>query len=116
MSILTGHTGSLPTPRTADRGARADTVEGRPTPRAVPLPTPSLPRLHDPDTLLVGTACIDRSGRVHERTLFSALGWKSGHKLEMDTIHGMIAIASVPGVYRAKTHHPGGDLVFVASL
>jgi hypothetical protein len=25
------------------------------------------------------------------------LGWKSGHQLEMDTTHGMIAIASVPG-------------------
>ena len=100
MSILTRIPGSYQSQEQLIAALVPDIVEGGPTPRAVPLPAlpaPSLPRLHGPDTLLVGTACIDRSGRVHERTLFSALGWKSGHKLEMDTTHGMIAIASLPG-------------------
>jgi len=100
MSILTRIPGAYRPQEQLIAALVPDIVEGGPTPRAVPLPAlpaPSLPRLHGPDTLLVGTACIDRSGRVHERTLFSALGWKSGHKLEMDTTHGMIAIASLPG-------------------
>jgi hypothetical protein len=100
MSILTRIPGAYQTQEQLIAALVPDTVEGRPTPRSVPLPALpalSLPRLPDPDTLLVGTACIDRSGRVHERTLFSALGWKSGHELEMDTTHGMIVIASVPG-------------------
>lgn len=61
------------------------------------LPAPSLPRPDDPDTFLVGTARVDRSGRVHERALLRALGWEPGHELELDTTNGMIAIASVPG-------------------
>jgi hypothetical protein len=65
--------------------------------RCPALPALSLPRLPNPDTLLVGAACVDRSGRIHERALLGALGWEPGHELEMDTIHGMIAIASVPG-------------------
>ena len=46
-----------------------DVTPQRPTPRPVSmpsLPAPSLPSLDDPNTLLVGTARIDRSGRVHE--------------------------------------------------
>jgi hypothetical protein len=100
MSILTRIPGAYQPREQLIAALVPDTVEGGPTPRSVPLPALpvlSLPRLPDPDTLLVGAACIDRSGRVHERTLFSALGWKSGHQLEMDTTHGMIAIASVPG-------------------
>lgn len=29
--------------------------------------------------------------------MLRALGWEPGHELELDTAHGMIAIASVPG-------------------
>lgn len=97
MSILTRIPGAYQPQEQLIAALVPDTVEGRPTPRSVPLPTLSLPRLHDPDTLLVGTACIDRSGRIHERALLRALGWEPGHELELDTTHGMIAIASVPG-------------------
>lgn len=58
-----------------------DVTPQRPTPRAVSMPSlsaPSLPSLEDPNTLLVGTARVDRSGRVHERTLLRALSWEPG--------------------------------------
>lgn len=72
----------------------------RPAPRPVSLPSLpvlSLPSIDDPDTLLVGAARVDRSGRIHERALLRALGWEPGQELELDTTHDMITIASVPG-------------------
>lgn len=71
-----------------------------PTPRRAPmpsLPAPSPPRLDDPDRLLLGTARLDRSGRIHERTLLRALGWEPDHELTLDTIDDMIVISSVSG-------------------
>ena len=55
-----------------------DVTALQPTP--LPAPMPSLParrtpRLPDPETLLLGTARLDRSGRVHERTLFCSARW-----------------------------------------
>lgn len=75
-----------------------DVTTPRPTPLPAPmpsLPAPSPPRLPDPETLLLGTARLDRSGRVHERALFCALGWEPGHELEIDTVEEMIVIRSV---------------------
>lgn len=75
-------------------------VERKPMPQVLPLPmlpTLALPRVSDPDTLLIGAARVDRSGRIHERRLFGALGWAPGHVLELDAVHGVIVIASVPG-------------------
>jgi hypothetical protein len=77
-----------------------DVTTPRPTLRPVSLPSLpvlSLPSIDDPDTLLVGVARVDRSGRIHERALLGALGWEPGHELEPDTANDMIAIASVPG-------------------
>ena len=77
-----------------------DVIAPQPTPLPAPmpsLPAPSPPRLPDPDTLLLGTARLDRSGRVHERTLFRALGWEPGHKLTIDTVDDLIVVSSVAG-------------------
>ena len=71
-----------------------------PTPRPVPLPAlpaPSPPRLHDPDRLLLGTARLDRSGRLNERSLLRALSWDPGHQLAIDTHDDMIVISSAAG-------------------
>jgi hypothetical protein len=46
--------------------------------------------------LLVATARMDRSGRVHERLLLHALGWEPGHRLDMDIVHGLIVVAAAP--------------------
>jgi hypothetical protein len=77
-----------------------DVTAPRPTPQPAPtpsLPAPSPPRLSEPDTLLLGAARLDRSGRVHERTLFRALGWEPGHELAIDTVHDVIVVGSASG-------------------
>jgi hypothetical protein len=71
-------------------------LEGSQLRQPVRLPTLStlgLPACSGPDTLLVGTARIDRSGRIHERNLLRALGWQPGCRLDLDTVHGMIVLA-----------------------
>lgn len=65
---------------------------------AAPAPLPMLPALRRVEqagstALLVVTARMDRSGRVHERILLRALGWEPGQRLEMDTLHGLIVVA-----------------------
>jgi hypothetical protein len=77
-----------------------DVTTPRPTPRPAPmpsLPAPGPPRMPVPETLLLDTARLDRSGRVHERTLFRALGWEAGHELTIDTVDNVIVIRSVSG-------------------
>jgi hypothetical protein len=66
-----------------------------------PAPLPMLPALRrieqtSPATLLVATARMDGSGRVHERLLLRALGWEPGHRLDMDIVHGLIVAAAAP--------------------
>jgi hypothetical protein len=62
-----------------------------------------LPTVAGPD-LLVGTARIDRTGRVHERAVFGTLGWDSGRKLALDTVHGVIVIAPDPAGRHVVDH------------
>jgi hypothetical protein len=57
------------------------------------LPAVGLPACSGSDMLLVGTARIDRSGRVHDRNLLRALGWQAGCRLDLDAVHGMIVLA-----------------------
>jgi bifunctional DNA-binding transcriptional regulator/antitoxin component of YhaV-PrlF toxin-antitoxin module len=93
----------LPHPSTPEQLIAAllpDVTAPQPTPRPAPmrsLPAPSPLRRPDPETLLLGTARLDRSGRIHERTLFRALGWGPGHELAINTVDEMIVIRSVPG-------------------
>jgi hypothetical protein len=61
------------------------------------LPASSPPRLPTSETLLLGIAQVDRSGRVCERTLFRAQGWEPGHELAIDTVDDMIVIRSLAG-------------------
>ncbi|HEU5470900.1 MAG TPA: hypothetical protein VFV67_09635 [Actinophytocola sp.] len=70
-------------------------------PTALPL-LPALRRVEEagPAALLVATARMDRSGRVGERLLLRALGWRPGTRLDMDTMYGMVVIAAAPtGAY-----------------
>ncbi|RJQ84685.1 AbrB/MazE/SpoVT family DNA-binding domain-containing protein [Amycolatopsis panacis] len=71
----------------------------KPLPSPAPLPTLAAPRLPagSGSGLLIGTARIDRTGRVHERSLFRALGWGPGRRLALETVRGLIVIAPDPG-------------------
>jgi bifunctional DNA-binding transcriptional regulator/antitoxin component of YhaV-PrlF toxin-antitoxin module len=63
----------------------------------MPLPAPppvAALRSIGSNALLIGAARIDRSGRVHERALLHALGWGPGHRLELDSVDGLIVVAS----------------------
>lgn len=74
-----------------------DVAQPRDLAAVAPLPLlPALRRLGQAGSveLMVGTARMDHSGRVCERILLRALGWASGQRLEMDTMHGMIIVAA----------------------
>jgi hypothetical protein len=81
-----------------------------------PLPLlPALRRIGDAGSaLLVVTARMDHSGRVHERLLLRALGWQPGHRLEMDLLHGLIVVAAAPAGPHAVD--PRGALRLPAAL
>jgi hypothetical protein len=53
---------------------------------------------------------MDRSGRLHERVLLSALGWGPGHRLGMDTVGGLIVVAPDPGGLHAIDRRGGLSL------
>ncbi|WIV53976.1 hypothetical protein [Amycolatopsis nalaikhensis] len=77
-------------------------------PMPPPAPLPALPATRLPadseSGLLIGTARIDRTGRVHERSLFRALGWGPGRRLALDTVRELIVVAPDPGGWHAVDH------------
>jgi hypothetical protein len=84
-----------------------------------PAPLPMLPTLRrvtdaGSAALLVVTARMDGSGRVHERILLRTLGWEPGHRLDIDTLHGVIVIAANPTGPHAVDHR--GALQLPAAL
>jgi hypothetical protein len=96
------------------------------------LPAPGLPTPAGADSLLVGMARIDRSGRLHERHLLRILGWTPGHRLTLDVAHDLIVVRPAPTGphildHRGALHlpaaarhmcgiHPGPPVVLAASL
>jgi hypothetical protein len=68
-----------------------------PTPAPLPLlPAPGLPAGTGPGDLLVGTACLDRSGRLTARALLRALGWAPGHRVDIAVAGGVLVVGSAP--------------------
>jgi hypothetical protein len=75
----------------------ASPARQRPPTMPLPAPPPVVAlRTVRPDRLLIGTARIDRSGRVHERALLRALGWGPGRRLDLDSVDGLIVVAPAP--------------------
>ncbi len=60
-----------------------------------PLPPPRLP-ITQAHRLLIGTARLDSSGRVHEHTLLVALGWHPGVRIDITAVHDAILIRATP--------------------
>ena len=79
-------------------GALIPTPAGdRPPP--VPAPVPALPVLGLPTgvgagALVVETARMDSSGRVSARHLLRALGWRTGHRVEIGVVDGVVVLGS----------------------
>jgi hypothetical protein len=74
-------------------------VVPRPLSRPLPPPVvlPVLPARHlpaDPDAVLLDVVRLDRSGRLSARSLLRALGWVSGHRVDIDVIDAVIAVTS----------------------
>ena len=59
-----------------------------------PLPLAGLYRLSRDTTTLYGVGRVDASGRVSNRDIVRALGWRPGDKLEVIPAPGGIVIAS----------------------
>jgi hypothetical protein len=77
--------------RRADRG-HGTTRAARPLPVAA---APEIPAA--PDEVLYGFGRIDASGRVADRTIISALGWRPGDRLTLTAAAGVITARRDPG-------------------
>jgi bifunctional DNA-binding transcriptional regulator/antitoxin component of YhaV-PrlF toxin-antitoxin module len=98
--------------------------------RACPLPIPELHRLPRDESMLYGIGRVDASGRVADRDIIEALGWKSGDSVEVVATPQAIVIRAAPeGLLRIPRrpcvvipaqvrHHHGispGDHVLLAA-
>jgi hypothetical protein len=71
---------------------RAKSAAGRPLPLARPVPAPSLP-----EHVVFGIGRIDASGRIADRTVISALGWRGGDRLTLTADAGVVTARRDPG-------------------
>jgi len=88
----------------------------RPISRA-PQPLPELPARRlptiEPHCVVLGMATLDSSGRVHDRTILTALDWPPGQRLDITSLHDAIVVQATP----AGLHTIGarGDLTLPAA-
>jgi hypothetical protein len=70
----------------------------RPIPRApqpLPeLPAPRLPAI-EPESLVLGMARLDDSGRVHDRTTLTTLDWHPGQRVDITSVQDTIVVRGV---------------------
>jgi hypothetical protein len=71
---------------------RARTAAGRPLPLARPEPVPSAPA-----DMVCGIGRIDASGRIADRAVISALGWRGGDRLTLTADAGVVTARRDPG-------------------
>jgi hypothetical protein len=74
-----------PAGRTAGRGGG----RGRPTPVPLPLAVPPDGPMSPPE-LVYGMGRVDASGRVGDREVMRALGWRAGELLTVTAAHGVV--------------------------
>ena len=106
---------------------RARAAEGRPLPLARPEPLRSVP-----DDVVYGIGRIDASGRIADRAVISALGWRGGDRLTltadagvvtarrdpggMVTLSGRRPYIAIPAALRRRCGLEPGDRVLLAAL
>jgi hypothetical protein len=74
---------------------RAKSAAGRPLPLARPVPVPSAPA-----DVVYGIGRIDASGRIADRAVISALGWRGGDRLTLTANAGVVTACRDPGGMR----------------
>lgn len=71
----------------------------RPVPRT-PQPLPPLPTIRlpavEPNNLVLGMAKLDRTGRVHDHTVLTALNWHTGQRIDITSVHDTIVMHATP--------------------
>jgi hypothetical protein len=73
-----------------------------------------MPADAEPDSLVLAMARVDRSGRLSNRELLEALGWRPGHRVDMDVVDGVLMIASaVSGPHAVRSR---GELAVPVAL
>jgi hypothetical protein len=82
----------IPPSARGSAGARGSMPASRRLPLAVPPP-----RAAPADDVVYGLACIDASGRVAERAVITALGWRGGDRLTVTAEAGVVAAWRDPG-------------------
>jgi hypothetical protein len=66
------------------------------TPQPLPqLPTTRLPAV-EPNNLVLGMAKLDRSGRVHDHAVLTALAWHTDQRVDITTVHATIVVHAAP--------------------
>jgi bifunctional DNA-binding transcriptional regulator/antitoxin component of YhaV-PrlF toxin-antitoxin module len=64
-----------------------------------PMPLAGLPQLSRDTTMLYGVGRVDASGRVSNRDIVRALGWRPGDKLDVIlTLGGIVVLSSPEGL------------------
>jgi hypothetical protein len=71
---------------------RARSAAGRPLPLAHPVPVPPAP-----EGVVYGIGRIDASGRIADRAVTSALGWRGGDRLTLTADAGVVTARRDPG-------------------
>jgi hypothetical protein len=82
----------IPSSRASAARQRARSAAGRPLPLARPEPVPSVPA-----DVVYGIGRIDASGRIADRAVTSALGWRGGDRLTLTAADGMVTARRDPG-------------------
>lgn len=62
-----------------------------------PPPLPALPTTRQRPDLVIGVAAVSHSGRVRDRVLLDALGWRSGDRLGLRVADSTVLIHRQPG-------------------
>ncbi len=70
----------------------ARSAAGRPLPLARPVPVPPAP-----EDVVYGLGRIDASGRIADRAVIAALGWRGGDRLTLTAEAGVVTARRDPG-------------------
>ena len=105
---------------------RARSAAGRPLPLARPVPAPPVP-----EHVVDGIGRIDASGRIADRAVTSALGWRGGDRLTLTADAGVVtarrdsggmitlparAYIAIPAALRRRCGLQPGDRVLLAAV